>query len=105
MFKLRENLNQYVERHKKRNDLKPSLLRFWKHFDDISKTPRPSEHEGKMGILLEKFARERNIKFEKDEIGNVLMILPATESLRNAPKLIVQAHQDMVCLGEPDPAG
>ena len=41
--------------------LKPEIL--WKHFDNITKIPRPSKHEEKILQFLKNFANERNLKY------------------------------------------
>lgn len=54
--------------------------------------------------FLVDFAKSKKLDYEKDRAGNILMIVPATKGKENAPKLILQVHQDMVCLGNPSPA-
>ncbi len=96
-------LKKYVASQEKGHMASP-VLRFWKNLDIVSQIPRSSGQEQRMGDLLVEFAKERNLKYDRDESGNVLIILPSTAGMQGVPKLAVQAHQDMVALGEPDPA-
>lgn len=77
-------------------DLKPSLI--WNIFDQITKVPRPSKKEGKMHDFLVNFAKEHNIEYKTDTIGNVAMFRPATKGYEKAPRVILQGHMDMVCV-------
>lgn len=76
-------------------DLQPACV--WNIFDQITKVPRPSKKEGKIREWLINFAKENNIEYKVDEIGNVAMFRPAAPDLENAKGLILQAHMDMVC--------
>lgn len=76
-------------------DLKPELI--WKCFDEITKIPRPSCHEEQIREFLVKFAKDHDIEVETDKVGNVVMRKGATPGHENAPTVILQAHQDMVC--------
>ena len=69
----------------------------WEQFDDITRVPRPSKKEGRIIEWLVEFARRNNIEYQKDAIGNVVMRKPATEGMESHPKVILQAHMDMVC--------
>ncbi len=75
-------------------DLKPTLI--WQCFDEITKIPRPTHHLEKMKEFLVSWAEKHNIPVKTDEVGNVVMTKPATPGHENAPKIILQGHQDMV---------
>ncbi|MCP4896977.1 MAG: aminoacyl-histidine dipeptidase [bacterium] len=75
--------------------LQPSHL--WHHFDDFRNIPRPSKHEEKIAEHLVAWARERNLETARDEVGNVVIRVPATEGLENRPTVVLQNHMDMVC--------
>ena len=77
-------------------DLKPALI--WDLFDQITKVPRPSKHEEKMTEFLVNFAKEHNIEYKADAAGNVAMFRPATKGHENAPRVLLQAHLDTVCV-------
>jgi dipeptidase D len=76
-------------------DLEPKLL--WKHFDEIRTIPRCSGHEEKAREYVERFAREHGFDTEHDDTGNVVVKVPASPGLENAPVIILQGHLDMVC--------
>ena len=76
-------------------ELEPKLI--WEIFDDITRVPRPSKKEGKIIAFLENFAREHNLDYRKDAIGNVVIYKPATTGYENRPTVVLQSHMDMVC--------
>ncbi len=71
--------------------------RVWEQFDAILKVPRPSKKEGKIIEFLVEFAKERNLEYRKDAVGNVVMRKPATPGFEGRPAVILQSHMDMVC--------
>ena len=75
-------------------NLEPKGL--WKHFDKICSIPHPSKHEEKIVAALVEFAKENNIEYKLDEVGNVIMRKPATKGMENRKGVILQAHCDMV---------
>jgi dipeptidase D len=76
-------------------NFEPKLV--WKHFDEISKIPRCSKHEEKIREYIENFAKEQNLKYKTDEIGNVVIIKQASSGMENKPIVVLQGHMDMVC--------
>lgn len=81
-------------------DLKPGLV--WEIFDEITKVPRPTHHLKKMEAFLVDWAKRHNIEVHTDEVGNVMMRVPATPGHENAPTVILQGHQDMVAEKTPE---
>ncbi len=69
----------------------------WSIFDEITRVPRPSKKEGKIIAFLENFAKEHNLDYRKDAIGNIVMIKPATSEMEDRPTVVLQNHVDMVC--------
>ena len=69
----------------------------WKHFDDITKIPRPSKHEEKILQYLKNFAKERNLETREDSTGNIVVIRPGSNGGESAPVIVIQSHVDMVC--------
>ena len=69
----------------------------WEQFDAITRVPRPSKKEGRIIEYLEQFARDNNIEYRKDKIGNIVMCKPASAGMESRPKVILQSHMDMVC--------
>ena len=66
-------------------------------FKQITRIPRESGHEGPMTAFLCNWAREHCLECKTDEIGNVLIIKPASPGKEDVPTIVLQAHQDMVC--------
>ncbi|MDE6558763.1 MAG: beta-Ala-His dipeptidase, partial [Muribaculaceae bacterium] len=75
-------------------DLQPKLI--WECFDEITKVPRPTFHLDKMREFLVGWADRHGIPCSTDSVGNVMMAKPATPGHENAPRIILQGHQDMV---------
>ena len=57
-------------------NLEPKLV--WGLFDEITKVPRPSKHEEKIGEYLVNFAKAHNLEYQCDAIGNVVIRKGAT---------------------------
>lgn len=76
-------------------DLKPAAV--FAIFDEINQVPRPSKKEGKIRQYLLDFAAKHGIDVKTDAVGNVAMFKPATPGHEKAPRVIMQAHMDMVC--------
>ncbi len=66
-------------------------------FDQITKIPRESGKEEKIIQFLIDFAKKRNLKYDKDSAGNVVIRKPGTKGMENAPIVVLQSHSDMVC--------
>lgn len=75
--------------------LEPKVM--WEKFYDLSQIPRPSKQEEKIREFTRNFAKERNLEFKEDEVGNIVILVPATPGYENAPTVIIQGHLDMVC--------
>jgi dipeptidase D len=75
--------------------LKPENI--WKHFAEILKISRCSGHEKAIGDHILSFAKSIKLSAQRDAVGNVLVRKPATPGHENAPGVVLQAHQDMVC--------
>ncbi len=75
--------------------LKPELI--WERFYEISQVPRPSKKEEKIREYVRNFATKRNLEFLEDEVGNIVIKVPATKGYENAPTVVLQGHVDMVC--------
>lgn len=76
-------------------NLEPKSL--FKFFGEILSIPRPSKHEEKMTEYLINWAKERNLDYVSDEIGNVIIRKGATKGKENSPWVCLQSHIDMVC--------
>lgn len=67
-------------------------------FLKIAQIPRPSHHEEKIGEYLLQWASDHGLPAVKDELGDVIIEKPASEGCEAAPRVILQAHMDMVCV-------
>ncbi len=77
------------------NILEPSSV--FKFFFEICKIPRESGNEAGMTRFLENFAKNRNLEYQTDKTGNVVIRKPALKGKENSPGVILQSHTDMVC--------
>ncbi len=77
------------------SSLEPRIV--WEQFDAITKVPRPSKREAKIIEWLINFAKEHNLEYKRDKIGNVVIKASATPSFEDRPTVILQSHVDMVC--------
>lgn len=68
-----------------------------KYFYDISKIPRMSGKEEKIADYAEKFAKERNLKYIRDEYNNIIITKESSKKCKNDESLLLQCHMDMVC--------
>lgn len=75
-------------------DLDPKSV--FQYFDKILQIPRPSKKEGKIIAFLEEFAKQNNLEYKKDKVGNVLIKKAASQGYENKPTVILQSHLDMV---------
>lgn len=76
-------------------DLQPKIV--FEIFDEITKVPRPSKKEGKIRQYLLDFAAKHGIAAKTDEVGNVVLSVPASKGHEEAPTVVLQGHMDMVC--------
>ncbi len=63
------------------------------HFKSITQIPHCSKEADKLLEFLVSFAKDKNYSVEVDEIKNIFIY-------RGKPKLCLQAHYDMVCMGK-----
>ncbi|VAX25820.1 Cytosol nonspecific dipeptidase [hydrothermal vent metagenome] len=75
--------------------LEPKLV--WEYFYGITQVPRPSKKEEKIRAHVREFAAKNNFNFEEDEVGNIVIKVPATPGYESAPTIVIQGHLDMVC--------
>ena len=69
-----------------------------KEFLAFAKIPRSSFRMEKCSAYLTDWAKAHNLEYGIDDSLNVWMDLPAnTREMESMPKVILQAHQDMVC--------
>ena len=76
-------------------DLEPRSV--WGHFDDIRRIPRPSGKEAQLREHVIRWAKELGFEHAMDEIGNLVVYVPATAGHEQASTVTLQGHLDMVC--------
>jgi len=75
--------------------LKPALI--WKHFEEITKHPRPSKKEEKIAAYVISVGKRNNLETSRDKFGNVLIRKPASKGMEGLKTVVLQSHLDMVC--------
>lgn len=78
----------------------PGLL--WHYFHAINQIPRPSKKEDKFREYILAEAGRLNLKTHVDEVGNVIVYVPASAGYENHETVIIQNHMDMVTDATPD---
>lgn len=68
----------------------------WIFFEDICSIPRLSKNEAKIRKYLLDFAAKNNLDSKEDEVGNILIIKPASTGMENRKTVVLQSHMDMV---------
>lgn len=76
-------------------NLEPIAL--WNHFKEVLNIPRPSDHEEQIRDYLIRFAQIRDLYYESDKAGNLIIRKPASPGKQNQPGVCLQSHLDMVC--------
>ena len=69
-------------------------------FKKLAAIPRPSKHEEKVSNFLRDYLKSYGFEVFQDETKNIIAEIPATEGKENSPRVILQAHMDMVCVAE-----
>ncbi len=75
--------------------LEPKLV--WEYFYGMTQVPRPSKKEEKIRTHVREFATNNNFEFNEDEVGNIVIKVPATPGYESTPTIVIQGHLDMVC--------
>ena len=79
--------------------LEPRIV--WSHFDGIRRVPRPSKQEERIVRHVCNWATSHDFEVLSDGpeggLGNLVIRVPASPGLENAPTVVLQAHLDMVC--------
>ncbi len=68
----------------------------WIYFEEICNIPRLSKNEGKIRRHLIDFALRNKLEYKEDNVGNILIIRPASELFENRKTIVLQCHMDMV---------
>ncbi len=73
----------------------------WKHFENMCNIPHPSLHEEQIAAYVIEEAEKLGFAVRRDEVGNVLVTVPATPGHEHAPIVVLQGHLDMVPVAAP----
>lgn len=66
-------------------------------FKEILTIPRESGNEEHIIKYLQNFAKQHNLEYKTDSVGNVVIIREASKGCENKPTIVLQSHSDMVC--------
>jgi len=66
-------------------------------FEQLSAVPRGTKNEAGLRQWLIDWANGRGLRSTVDEVGNLIMYVPASQGRESRPALILQGHLDMVC--------
>ena len=67
------------------------------YFEDLCGIPHGSGNTRAVSDYCVSFAQAHGLEYRQDEMGNVIIIKPATPGYENAPAVMLQGHLDMVC--------
>jgi dipeptidase D len=76
-------------------DLEPKEV--WKHFEALTKIPRPSTKESAAREYVVAQAKRLGLETIHDKAGNTVIRKPAHAGRERAPMALLQGHLDMVC--------
>ncbi len=82
------------------SNLEPKKV--FEYFEIISSIPRGSGKTEKISDYCEGFAKEKGLRYIRDEIGNVVIFKNGSAGRENEEPVILQGHLDMVCEKEND---
>ena len=80
---------------KKLAGLKPASV--FAYFEKICSIPHGSRNTRQISDYLVSFAEEQGLRYEQDELNNVIMFQEGTCGMEDRPPVIIQGHMDMVC--------
>lgn len=72
------------------------------YFEKLSSVPHGSGNTTAATAICREFARENDLEYIEDELGNCVIKKEAYPGYENAPTVIIQGHLDMVCEKEAD---
>lgn len=77
------------------SNLEPKKV--FEYFEIISSIPRGSGKTEKISGYCENFAKEKGLRYVRDELGNVVIFKNGSAGRENEEPVILQGHLDMVC--------
>jgi len=78
-----------------KHTMEPKIL--WNYFLEILKIPHASGKEEKLRNYLIDIAKQHNLEYSVDKVGNLLICKPATKGYEDRKTVVLQSHIDMVC--------
>ena len=72
-----------------------------RYFEQINAIPRCSKDEARLCSWLQQWARDRNLPFQVDAAGNLVIQVAAAPGHGHRPGVVLQGHMDMVCEKNP----
>ncbi len=75
-------------------NLEPKKI--WNFFEDLNAIPRASKKEEQVLEFLKGFAADRNLEYEQDDTGNMVIRKPASAGMEKSRPVTLQSHIDMV---------
>lgn len=72
------------------------------YFEEISQIPHGSGNTDQISNYLAEFAREKDLEYYQDEIGNVIIIKEASPGYEDHAPVMLQGHMDMVTVKKPE---
>jgi dipeptidase D len=80
-------------------ELQPNHV--WTYFENICAIPHPSQHEEAVARYVVDVAAKLGFESRRDEVGNVVVEVPATPGMEDRPIVVLQGHLDMVPVAAP----
>lgn len=71
-------------------------IKLFHFFEELTKIPRGSYNEEKIADYLENFAKDRNLKYIRDHMNNVIIFKDASKGYEDHETVMLQGHSDMV---------
>ena len=81
-------------------EMEPGIRQAMINFLEMAKIPSETGNEKDLRKVLERFADQYDLPHQRDEIGNLLIKVPASAGYEGRPGSILQTHMDMVCVAE-----
>jgi dipeptidase D len=73
----------------------------FEYFEDVCRIPHGSGNTDQISKYLVEFAKKRELFYEQDVLGNVIIKKDASAGYEDQPLLILQGHMDMVAVKRP----
>ena len=75
--------------------------RVFHYFNEVTKIPRGSYNTDAISNYLVSVGKDLGLETIQDEVGNVIIKVPATEGYEDAAPVLLQGHMDIVCTVAP----